>query len=320
MASYIAIGIGAGLASSMLFVAAANLSLLSFALFLFAPLPLFIAGLGWRSIAAGIGALAGSLVIAGLFGFTQGLMFFVSIGLAPVILCHLAWLSRPADQGGDVEWYPMGRLVIWAAAIAGALVTVSVLRAGPGAEAYYQNMKAGLDQMMALQPDLAEALRKAGAEQLDALIAFFIRVTPMVMAALWTLILTGNIWLGTKVMIISGRSPRPWPAFSTLEFPRPASIALGACLVGALLPGTVGLIAEGFAAALVCAFAVLGLAVIHYVTRNFSGRMLVLATAYMAIIMFNWLAALIFAALGVAETGFGLRARKDAEDGGGPSV
>ncbi len=320
MASYIAIGIGAGIASSVLFVAAASLSLLSFLLFLFAPLPLFIAGLGWGSLSAGIGALAGGVVIGAMYGPAQGLVYVASIGIAPAVLCRLAGLSRPADENSDVEWYPMGRLVLWAAAIAGALVTVSVLRAGPGAEAYYQNLKSGLDQMLALQPDLAEALRQAGSEQLDVLIAFFIRVTPMVMAALWTLILTGNLWLGAKVLTISGRSPRPWAPFPELEFPRLATAALGVSLVAALLPGTIGLIAEAFAAALVCAFAILGLAVIHYVTRKFSGRMLVLATAYMAIIMFNWLAALIFAALGVAETGFGLRARKDEQDDGRPSV
>ncbi len=316
MASYIVIGIGAGIASSVLFIAAASLSILSFFLFLFAPLPLFIAGLGWGSISAAIAALSGSALIGILYGPAQGIIFGASIGLAPVILCHLSLQSRPADGGTDVEWYPMGRLVLWAAAIAGALMTVSVLRGGPGAEAYFQNMKAGLDAMLERQPDLVSALSPAGADQFEALMAFFIRVTPIVMASLWTLILIGNVWMGTKVLKIAGNSPRPWAPFPNLEFPRLASVALGASLVAALLPGTIGLIAEGFAAALVCAFAVLGLAVIHYVTRDFSGRMLVLATAYMAIIMFNWLAALAFAALGVAETGFGLRARKDSQQGG----
>ena len=324
MASYIAIGIGAGIASSVLFVAAANLSLLSLLLFVFAPLPLFIAGLGWGSVSAAIGALSGGILMGVLFGPIHGLMFLISIGIAPVILSRLAWLSRPVDMdpdassppNGGVEWYPIGRLVLWAAVIAGALVVVSIFRAGPGAEAYFQNMMTGLEKALELQPELADALRQAGADQFDALLAFFIRVTPMIMAALWTLILTANIWLGAKILTVSGRSPRPWASFPRIDFPRLASVALGASLVGALLPGTVGLIAESFAAALICAFAVLGLAVIHYVTRDFAGRVFVLATAYLAIFMFNWLAALIFAAVGVAETGFGLRARKDANSGG----
>ena len=316
MASYIAIGIGAGIASSVLFVAAASF----FLLVLIAPLPLFIAGLGWGSISAGIAALSGGAVITVLYGPAQGVIFCTGIGLAPVILCHLAWRSRPAAEGQGVEWYPMGRLVLWSAAIAGALVTASVLRGGPGAEAYYQNMKAAFDQMLKVQPELAEALNQAAAGQLDALMAFFIRVTPIVMAALWTLILVGNMWVGGKVVTVSGNSPRPWAPFPNIDFPRLASIALGVSLVVALLPGTIGLIAEAFAAALVCAFTILGLAVIHYVTRDFSGRILVLATAYLAIIMFNWLAALAFAAVGVAETGFGLRARKDAQDRGGPVI
>ena len=47
MTNYLVIGTGAGIASAVLFFAAGNLSVLSFALFLAAPLPLFIAGLGW---------------------------------------------------------------------------------------------------------------------------------------------------------------------------------------------------------------------------------------------------------------------------------
>lgn len=322
MTIHLALGMAAGVVASFLFAAATNLSILSVVLFITAPLPLFAVGLGWGSVAAAVGAVSGGIVIGLLFGPLSGLEFLVNFGAPAVILTRLAWLSRAsadaAGRNGSVEWYPLGRLVLWAAALSSVLAVVTILREGPGAEAYFAAMRARLDAQIAAQPELADTLRQASPDQYDALIAFFIRMTPMVMAALWTTILTANVWLGARLLTAMDRSPRTWAPFPRIEFPRQSAIVLGIALVATLLPGTLGVFAESVASALVCAFAILGIAVIHYLSKGFAGRTLVLATTYMALIMFNWLAALGFAALGVAETGFGLRARKDA--GGGPST
>ena len=56
-----------GIASAGVFFAAGNLSILSFALFLAAPLPLFIAGLGWGTMAA----VAGGAIVLGWTGLAM---------------------------------------------------------------------------------------------------------------------------------------------------------------------------------------------------------------------------------------------------------
>ena len=96
-----------------------------------------------------------------------------------------------------------------------------------------------------------------------------------------------------------------------------AAGVLGACVIASLLPDTLGLFAEVYTSALVTVFAVLGLAVLHYLTRDYPARIFLLLTVYLAIFMFNWLAALLLAAFGVAEIGFGLRARKTSHGQGG---
>ena len=56
------------------------------------------------------------------------------------------------------------------------------------------------------------------------------------------------------------------------------------------------------------AFAVLGFAVLHVVTRGTNGRPLVLAGVYTAVVIFAW-PAIILALLGLADTALDLRGR-----------
>ena len=326
MANYLVIGIGAGIASAVLFFAAGNLTILSFALFLAAPLPLFIAGLGWGTMAAVVGGLAGAALTTLLFGFYHGLIFFLAIAVAPVVLCRFAHLSRPlseaedrnGNQDGEREWYPMGNLVLWSAGIAGTLVALSIFATGMTEEAYLQRLTTDLETVIKAEPRFAEIFRTpANADQLTAYIRFFVRITPMVTAAVWTAIMVGNIWIAAKVLKMSQRDVRPWAPFPDLALPRLASIALAGAIVGAMIPGTLGFIAEGYASSLLCAFAILGMAVLHYITRGYPGRGFILATAYFSLFMFNWLAAILFAVLGIAELGFGLRARQNKSGSGG---
>ena len=329
MTNYLAIGIGAGIASAVVFFAAGNLSVLSFVLFLAAPLPLFIAGLGWGTMAALAGGLAGAALTTLIFGFYHGLIYFLAIAVAPIVLCRFALLSRPlseaqdrnGNQDAEREWYPMGTLVLLSAGLAGSLVALSILTTGMTEEAYLQRLTTDLETVIKAEPQFAEIFSNpANADQLKAYIKFFVRITPMFMAALWTAIMVANIWIASKVLKMSERATRPWAPFPELSLPRVAAIALAGSILAAALPGTLGFIAEGYAAAMLCAFAILGLAVVHYMTRGFPGRGFVLATAYVSLFMFNWLAAVLFAMLGIFELGFGIRARQNAAGPGGTST
>lgn len=323
------IGIGAGFVAAVLSVsvAAGALSVFSLVLFLSAPLPLFIVGMGWGAIAAASGAVSGALTLVLVLGFPQGVSFLISIGAPPVLLSYLALLSRPGgtapqgadDQPGEREWYPVGRLVLWVAGVAGTLVAITVVLTGPDAQSYRDALQAAIEQSIKLQPGLAETLQ-ADEENLKAFIAFFIRMTPIFLAGFWTLLTLGNMWIAIKTLEISGRSMRPWAPFPDIAFPRISVAVLGALVVASLLPDTLGLFAEGYTSALVTAFAILGLAVLHRLTRDFPARIFLLVSVYLAIVMFNWLAALLLAALGIAELGFGLRARMAHRGQGGSNT
>ena len=101
-------------------------SLLSVLLFYLAPLPILIAGARLEPLGgADRRDRRGALALAAVFGPMFFFAFLVGVGLPAWWLGYLALLARPAG-GGDgaaLEWYPAGRLVLWAA-ILGALVVV----------------------------------------------------------------------------------------------------------------------------------------------------------------------------------------------------
>jgi len=124
------IGAGSGLISAALFASAATATALAGVLFYLAPLPICLAGLGWGGTAALVSALIGTVVVAASLGPATAAIFAISIAAPMVLLVHLALLSRPVatPQGqviGALEWYPPGRLVGWAALIAGLVKSPS---------------------------------------------------------------------------------------------------------------------------------------------------------------------------------------------------
>jgi hypothetical protein len=78
--------------------------------------------------------------------------------------------------------------------------------------------------------------------------------------------------------------------------------------VCSFLPDLPGLVSRIFTASLLVAYALLGFAVLHSITRNVSSRGFVLAGAYAAVFVFGW-PVLIMTLLGLADTAFGLRTR-----------
>src|SRR5690349_16859105 len=152
------IGIGAGAAAALLFASLTSGSLLSIILFYLAPLPVMIAGLGWSHWAALVAGAVGSLAIAAVFGGVLFLTFLVGIGAPAWWLCYLSALSRamPAAPGGtaEFEWYPPGRLVLWAAILGATfamLVTLSMANFSFGADTFRTELGNAFAQLFGLK-------------------------------------------------------------------------------------------------------------------------------------------------------------------------
>src|SRR5215470_17732643 len=133
MMHFAIIGIGAGAAAGLLFASVTSGTLLSIPLFYLAPLPIMIAGLGWSHWAALTAALTGALALGLVFGAVFLFAFLVGAGVPGWWLAYLAMLARPAAATGHasaLEWYPTGRVVVWAAILAALVIIVAIPNLG----------------------------------------------------------------------------------------------------------------------------------------------------------------------------------------------
>src|SRR5437016_5451553 len=124
MLQIVFIGMAAGAASALLFASWASGSLLAIVLVNFAALPILIAALGWSHIAGLIAGLVGATALATVFGGSFSIAFLIGVGVPAWWLGYLALLARPTAS--DLEWYPVGKLVLWASLLAALSVSAVI--------------------------------------------------------------------------------------------------------------------------------------------------------------------------------------------------
>src|SRR5687767_10387258 len=105
-------GVGAGLTSALLFAVTATRSPIGMLLLYVAPLPVLIAALGWNHRSGLVAVAAGALASTVVFRLEVGIAFAVGVALPAWWLAYLALLGRPTADG-SLEWYPLGRLLLW---------------------------------------------------------------------------------------------------------------------------------------------------------------------------------------------------------------
>lgn len=314
MVNWISVGICAGLVAVLLQATILYPSPVTAVLFYLSALPLFITGLGWGIGATAVAGLTGGLATAIAVGIKPALLFVLGTAGPPALLTWLALRSRPANGAvaveGEVEeqgvqWYPEGRLVLWAAVMAGALTGLVLLMAAPEGDSVRDGIEGLVRQMvgaMSVGGDLEP-------EQLDHLISLLAAILPLAAASVWLMATLANLTIAAKLLAAFGRSPRPWARFGTLAFPRRAAWLLPLAIAGALLPDAAGFVASVFAATLLTAFALLGLAVLHGLTEGVNARGFLLAGLYVALALLNWLLVIPLAGLALLDMVFAMRAR-----------
>ena len=305
------IGLGAGAAAALLFASVTSGSLLSVLLFYIAPLPMMIAGLGWSHWSALIGAVAGALAVAALFGPVFFFAFLASAGLPAWLLTYLAMLARPVAAGGNsaaptLEWYPPGRLVMWAAILAVLFIVLAIGNIGIDADSFRTGMHDALAQI--LQVDTGTSLNVPGVSDPQRLIDFLVKALPLAGAVLATVTNVMNLWLAGRIVKFSGRLTRPWPDLAAMSFPRPLALVLIGAAIVTMLGGMLGIVAGVLVAGLLMAYGVLGFAVLHAITQGLSARGLVIGGVYAAVLVIGW-PVLALCLLGLIETAIDLRAR-----------
>lgn len=306
----LAVGIGAGLVSALLFLVVITGSPLAMLLSFIAPLPIFIAALGWQHRAGLVAAAAGGLAIAILTSAAglglnpmAGFAFALGWALPAWWLAYLALLGRPLPDG-SLEWYPLGRLVLWIAGTSALITLLGVVVLGEGShEAYRENLQRAFEAF--LRSDQPATGEKPPNETLTAVV----QALPFFFALNFVFVLTLNLWLAAKTVQISGRLPRPWPFIPATAMPR-LSIGLlaGAVAAGFLdgFPGAFGLALSG---ALLAVFALQGLAFLHDATRRRPERRFILSALYALALLASSVVLPVLAILGLADVALSLRNR-----------
>lgn len=312
------IGIGAGAAAALLFASVVSGSWLSIILFYLAPLPIMIAGIGWSHWAALAGVLTGALALGSVLGTVFVAAFLAGTGIPAWWLGYLAMLARPAAAGaganggspGTLEWYPPGRLVVWAAVLAAASMAVAIASFGTDATVFRNELHDALTAMLRMMTNTpADApLVIAGVSDVERIVRSFVVILPLAAAIIATITNAFNLWLAARVVKFSGLLKRPWPDISAMRFPPLASVAFAIAMGLSFAGGLIGIVAGVLSASLLMAFGVLGFAVLHTVTQGTNGRAFLLGGVYTAVLVFGW-PVLVMCLLGLIEVMFNLRDR-----------
>jgi magnesium-transporting ATPase (P-type) len=312
MMQIVLIGLGAGAASALLFASIASGSPLSFALANFAQLPIMLAAIGWTHLAGLLAALIASVGLAIATTGSVAIAFLLGIGLPAWWIGYLVLLARPSP-GPDpaaIEWYPVGRIVVWTAIAAGLIVLVTMLRYGFDAGQVQAGLRRELERALRfLSGSPANSpLQLPSVKDPERLLDILVLVVPPMKAVALTVTSLINLWLAALIVRISGRLKRPWPQIAQMTFPPFAATVLAIAVAGTFLPDLIGLASGVFTASLLLAFALLGFAVLHAITLGVTGRGFMLTGLYFTVGVFGW-PIVLMSLLGLLETMVALRAR-----------
>ena len=310
-----AVGLGAGLATALLFAASTRGTGLAMALAYFSPLPLLIGALGFSALGALAGALLGAALLAFLLDPALGIAFLAAFGAPALIVGALARRAFPVKQGESAplpQYVTPGALltVLCALAVIIAWIGVAVLTQhyhgfDAALEALMTRFKEPLDQVVDNLKKMSPGIEGEPVKRLILLSA------PAGVAASQTLLFAVNLWLAARVVDISGRLGRPWPALpENLVLPRVVApafvIAVGLTFMG----GLIGALAGAFAAAASLCLAIQGLATLHVLTRDNKFRSFLLSALYAMVFVLEPWSLLALALFGLVESALNLRARR----------
>jgi hypothetical protein len=312
MIAIVLIAIAAGSASALMFASIVSGALISLLLFYLAPLPLMVAALGWGPLSATIGGIAAATGLGAIFGLPYCMAFVLTVALPAWWLGHLALLGRPVTDGvalengaapaaPDLEWYPVGRILLWIAGFAALTTMAALLTLGTDAAAIADTLRQALLRIIGQ----SEAASTSDIEQtIDALVT----IAPAAAATVAMMTLTLNLWLAAKITATSGRLHRPWPDLKSTALPSMTLAALCVAIAFVFAGGLPSILAQIVVASLMMAYAIVGFAVLHTLTLAFKSRALWLSCAYVIVVVFVW-PALAMVTLGLADAIFGLRQR-----------
>jgi hypothetical protein len=302
MMQYWLIAVGGGVVSASLYLSVVLGSSGAMLLAYLAQLPLFVAALGFGTVAGLTASGAGTVMVALLGGVLAGVLYLLVNGLPVVFMSQRALLSR-TDQAGTTEWYPPGLLIAWLTGVgAGAFILVGLwLALGQ------QGLEESLRRF--LMGGMERLAGSSGDDDRQRLVDVIVPWFPAAVVGSWIVMVTINGALAQGLLQRFQRNLRPAPDMAAIDLPPALPMALGvATLAWVLADGALGFIGRNVAMILLVPFFYLGLAVVHAFARDSRFRGWLLVTAYGSMMLLGWPVVLV-AILGLFEQGLGLRRR-----------
>ncbi len=312
MSTLALLSIIAGLVAALPFVAV-NAAPGGAFLIMFAPLPLFLAGLSQGVIGVAIAGATTMAIVGVMLGFLAALGSFVTLAAPAAILVRQALLNRPLpagagqDQGTGggpaIEWYPPGLLVTWLTGIGVVWLGVALWSIGSGPEGYEARLHAAISEAFGVM--LPQAPPEDVSKLADTMAPIAIGAGTLGWLVLWAI----NATAAQGVLSRAGRNLRPSPEFTQSVLPAWLAPVFAAAMAIALLAsGDLAFVAWNLAMVLLFPFLVVGLAVVHVAIRRMQGQLFLFVIFYGVLLFFAWLALLV-AALGLLEQWLNLRRR-----------
>ena len=288
----------------------------------FAALPMAYIGLAYGAAQAAMVAVATLIISSVIMGPPLAIVFFI-VFLAPTfVLVRQALLSRPREteevsrpQETDEKsapsfvFYPLQKLILLVLSLTGLGTVLAFVSLG-GEAGLPQAMADALRQSPGISSALLSVYEISSPEDYLRLANFMLIAS----FASWPLLLLGNAQAAQGILVKFGNNLRPASSYQTLTLPPWLSFGFAALLtLGLVLPGWVATLAVTLAALVMSAYFLLGLAIIHAISRNWRGRGPILATLYFLIFVMAWVSIPV-SLMGLLDARFdfrGLRKRPD---------
>lgn len=302
------IALGAGIISAIVFASATTgPAAMRLALLALTTLPIALAGYAYNARTAILAASVGTLVLGVLTNMTVGAIFAATLAFPAAFLVYLALLHRD-NEAGSTQWYPIGRILVATALIAATVVAFGLAASGSDADKLQAMVRASIETMIKAGFTGFPGGGALSEADLSRAADIMLQLLPGVSASFWMSFILLCQWGAARVALASGQLTRPWPDLAAFQVPQGTPALFGLAIACAMfLDGMPQLMALGFAGALYVVYVLLGLAVIHHVTRGASWRGGALAAVYIGLFVLNSGGSLLLALLGLTESLLSLR-------------
>lgn len=267
----------------------------------FAPLPIAAIGLSFGMGQAVFAAVLTTMMTAIILSPPLAIVFVITFLAPTVLLVRQALLSRQGADGRFI-FFPLQQLILLTLGVT-ALSTALLFFISGGAAGLPQSFANAIEQAPEVRKALTQVYGISSSEEM-----LWIANAMLVSAfASWPLLLLGNMQLAQALLVRVKRNLRPQENYDRLQLPIWLVVPLAVFMAGAaLLTGWPATMSAALAAILLAAYFLLGLAIIHAISRHWNGRGFLLAVLYFLIFVMAWVIIPV-SLMGLLDTRFDFR-------------